>query len=572
MSRLSSTAAWRIAAAALVVAASLVFAAPELARAGYTPDEEFTVFAVRGINASGLPLLPSGLLYDRGVAYSYAAWVAGGHDVDSLVPARALSIGAALVALAVLWFTVRSVARESAAWLALALVATSLPFWAVASSARFYAPFLACYLGALAVLAGMSRRDRPRIFPIASLGLLVVLAAMSRGTHELAFTLPAVPAVAAVLTRGAERAKWTVATLAVLCGLAAAQVGILLLHFVAPDSGGTMIRRFFLWQVLNLFERPMLATVFGGVPIVGLAVLLIAPAAVVRRLTAAGGGAALPILAGALAAAAMVSPGGAFDYPLDLFRYIARTMPAPTIGVLGLLVARAQGVGGAWTPGERSVHLLWLGWATFFGVIDSGITLNYLLVPVTLMLTGLAIDLAAIVEHNRRTPAVVGTAVAVIAALTAATWGRDPRAALAEARPTIVVPDAPALRRAAANAALVACTDELACLLLVDRVDRWLALDDFLRQRFIVSRESGEVGVYAGTPAVSRLSALFDRPGAGSVLVIDVFKDLPVGSSSVFLPRALAADGLSARSLVDTPHLRVVELGALATPRVAGGS
>ena len=28
------------------------------------------------------------------------------------------------------------------------------------------------------------------------------------------------------------------------------------LHYFAPSSGETMVRRFFLWQVLNLFERP----------------------------------------------------------------------------------------------------------------------------------------------------------------------------------------------------------------------------------------------------------------------------------------------------------------------------
>ena len=55
----------------------LVAGALELTRTGYSVDEEFTVFAVRGIQAEGLPLLPSRLLYDRGLAYSYASWMAG---------------------------------------------------------------------------------------------------------------------------------------------------------------------------------------------------------------------------------------------------------------------------------------------------------------------------------------------------------------------------------------------------------------------------------------------------------------------------------------------------------------
>ena len=46
-----------IALAAVVIVAG----APSLFRPGYSPDEEFTVFAVRGIRAHGLPLLPSGV-------------------------------------------------------------------------------------------------------------------------------------------------------------------------------------------------------------------------------------------------------------------------------------------------------------------------------------------------------------------------------------------------------------------------------------------------------------------------------------------------------------------------------
>ena len=58
---------WLLAATVFVVGLS------QIGRAGYSVDEEFTVFAVRGIHAHGVPLLPSGLLYDRGIAYSYAA-------------------------------------------------------------------------------------------------------------------------------------------------------------------------------------------------------------------------------------------------------------------------------------------------------------------------------------------------------------------------------------------------------------------------------------------------------------------------------------------------------------------
>ena len=41
---------------------------------------------------------------------------------------------------------------------------------------------------------------------------------------------------------------------------------------------------------------------------------------------------------------------------------------------------------------ERAIHLLWIGWVLWFGVVESGITINYLLVPVSLMLIAIAVD------------------------------------------------------------------------------------------------------------------------------------------------------------------------------------
>ena len=63
LNRQPTRVAWFVVAALLLVAGAF-----QLTRAGYSVDEEFTVFAVRGIQAEGLPLLPSKLLYDRGLA------------------------------------------------------------------------------------------------------------------------------------------------------------------------------------------------------------------------------------------------------------------------------------------------------------------------------------------------------------------------------------------------------------------------------------------------------------------------------------------------------------------------
>ena len=89
------------------------------------------------------------------------------------------------------------------------------------------------------------------------------------------------------------------------------------------------------------------------------------------------------------------------------------------------------------------------------------------------------------------------------------------------------------------------------------------ALDPFLLERFVVVRNGREEGVYAGSPVATRLSDLFSPIGdkiPESVLVVDVFKDLPVGPSWRFVPRALAEESVDAMTIIETPRLRVLEL------------
>ena len=101
--------------------------------------------------------------------------------------------------------------------------------------------------------------------------------------------------------------------------------------------------------------------------------------------------------------------------------------------------------------------------------------------------------------------------------------------------------------------------------MLVGRADAWLALDDYVRDRFVVKMgDEVFVGVYAGTPAVFRPADLFSPRPDGSVpertLVIDVFKEYPIGNSRSWLPRAVEADGLEVRPLLETAQLRVLQL------------
>lgn len=555
----------------MIVALVILLGASQLWRPGYSVDEEFTVFAVRGIAAEGLPILPSGMLYDRGIAYSYASWLAGLLPGADLPAYRALSLGSAAAALVAIFLLVRSAFSNQAALLAVGLIATSIPFWVTATTGRFYAPFLAAFITSLYAL--QQRQWRWLLFSVL----------LCRWTHELAFALLAIPAFGLILSTRADRKRWLLAGIAIGLGLAAAQLVLFGLHYLVPVSGGTMIRRFFLWQVLNIFERPP-DRQFGIALIVMVIGWLIAPdrwrAILVASLCA------VALILGISTARALqmvpLSVGMAgsvlFDgsrYPLDMFWHLARTTPVSLGLALALLVARLMGAGGKWHAPERASHLAWIGWVAWFGVADSGLTINYLLVPVTLMFAAVAIDLVAIASRLALPrPHVVAATVMVVAAVATDQWRGQGSLGdrLSAARPTIEVPGIDVIRNGLQPSDRVACTDELACLMLVGRVDAWLALDDFVRERFVVRRapldgaagDAAAVGVYAGSPAVLSPADLFgdlkDGRAPERVLIVDVFKEYPIGNSREWLPRAIAVDGLEARTLLETPHARVVEV------------
>jgi hypothetical protein len=548
-----------------IIAALVILAgSASLARPGYSVDEEFTVFAVRGIAADGFPILPSGMLYDRGLAYSYASWLVGVFPGPDLPAYRALSLASAAGALIIIGLLVGRVFSAQAGLLAVCLVATSMPFWATATTARFYAPFLATFAASLYAL-----RARRWVW-------LFLAAMFCRWTHELAFALVAIPAAGWLLSKRSERGHWRQAGLAIALGLLAPQLVLFALHYLVPSSGGTMIRRFFLWQILNFFERPP-DRQFGIALVVMVIGWLIAPAR--WRLILVGSLCAVAMILGISTARALqLAPPSAalaasivFDgsrYPLDMFWYLSRTNPVSVGAALALLIARLAGLGGPWRLPERAAHLAWIGWVAWFGVADAGITINYLLLPVTLMLAALAIDFVSVTGHlSLRRPSATAAAVILVAAVGADQWrGQGSLGSrLSAARPTIEVPGIDVIRNGLQPADRVACTDELACLLLVGRVDTWLALDDFVRERFLVKKPDGsQVGVYGGAPAAFRPADLFgplvDGKTPERVIIVDVFKEYPVGNSRTWLTSAIEQDGLDARILLETPQARVVEI------------
>ena len=534
--------------AALLAAAVIAIGSLQLTRPGYSVDEEFTVFAVRGIQAHGLPVLPSGLLYDRGIAYSYAAWFAGAISGSELPAFRLIGLVSAAFSVLLTFFLVRRVAGDTAALAASALLTLSVPFWATATSARFYAPFLGAYLLTLYFLTHRHWW----------LGLIAA-AAIARLTHELAFTLAAIPAICWLVAKG-DRRFWFLMTLSVIGGLVIGQAVLLAFHYAAPASGETMVRRFFLWQVINLFERP--GDRQFAIPFVVMLVGLVIAPTRAWILSVIALSVAVMILAFSIAQATNTAPfslalvGSVLEYgsryPLDMFWHVLRLTPLTMISALFFIAYRARG---EWPPKQRAAHAVWIGWVLWFGVIESGITTNYLLLPISFLLIAIAIDATA-----TRLPRLAFAALALIVGVDQ--WRGN---TLEAARPTIHVAGIDEIRAALQPNDRIACTDELGCMMLVGRVDRWLALDDYVRERFVVQKADGTAtGVYTGVPAAFRPGDLFGANPDGTlpdrVLIVDVFKDYPIGSSRSWVPRAIEQDGLQVTPLLETPQMRVLQV------------
>ncbi len=78
-------------------------------------------------------------------------------------------------------------------------------------------------------------------------------------------------------------------------------------------------------------------------------------------------------------------------------------------------------------------------------------------------------------------------------------------------------------------------------------------------------------GVYTGVPAVFRPGDLFAPNPDGTlpdrVVIVDIFKEYPIGNSRSWLPKAIEEDGLQVTPLLETPQMRV--LAGFAPERVA---
>ena len=167
-----------------------------LARSGFTPDEEITAVAARAIGSTGLPLLPSGVLYPRGLPHLYAAWLASTVLGANMVAWRAVSLLAGAAGVLAAW---RVGARFGGAWPAMTtalLLATLPPYVAAGAFARPYAALMAV------ALLLLTRDD----WPSWTRTSLVVLATL---LHPLGLSLAVLPVLAGYLRTNGERTSAT---------------------------------------------------------------------------------------------------------------------------------------------------------------------------------------------------------------------------------------------------------------------------------------------------------------------------------------------------------------------------
>lgn len=70
--------------------------------------------------------------------------------------------------------------------------------------------------------------------------------------------------------------------------------------------------------------------------------------------------------------------------------------------------------------------------------------------------------------------------------------------------------------------------------------------------------------MYTGVPAIMRPAEIFSPNPDGSLpnrtIVIDIFKEYPIGNSRAWLPRAIEEDGLGVIPLLETPQARVLQI------------
>lgn len=204
-------ACWFAIAMALPITILCLLAFSVLSREGYSPDEEITAATVKSIDEAGLPLLPSGVLYNRGFPFPYLAWIVGKLLDDRVESYRLASLLCALVGIVAAFRLGYRLGGLGQAALLSVLLATFPAYVAMSVFARHYSALLACALVFLWLLSARAIDQRRRSALLLTLSSATLL-------HPIGATLAAVPMLLAAMATGPDRKKMS--RLALQCAIA----------------------------------------------------------------------------------------------------------------------------------------------------------------------------------------------------------------------------------------------------------------------------------------------------------------------------------------------------------------
>jgi hypothetical protein len=567
----------------LVVVGAIAFRAGGLDRPGYSVDEELTCFSCLGISDRGIPVLPSGMVYGRGLLYTYTAWLSGSLFGQSIESYRYPALLAGIVGLVLSFLVARRAGTPGSGLLAALLVGLSPLHAAVDTWARFYSMFLAVMLGAMLACPAAIEGGRRRVFLalVAAAGLL----------HEFAPMLVALPLCEAAVTRDRLRVRRAI-DLALL-GLAVLTLTRLTAHVLLTrvlsgvalppgDVGVLAVPAGFLASASPVFVTILAAgatgglllvvkrlPLFGPISIAGAAalqfgsVLFVWAAACVarpRRIKAFGAAAAgtLSIAAAAwlLYLKTVVFPAAAVGQVLGPLLSYAVSYPTaaaaytlthlPLVSALSLAsavcVVRAGQAGPEDShPALRAQMLYAVAWLIALGVVATSQQPRYRL-PLCTVLLLVAAHLPRLVASSpAASPGLrpILRGLAVVLALGAVPLlgfeqAADLRSSPAFASrplgglPTLDLSPLRDLADALRPTDVVVCNDELACLDGLGRVDYWLVRD---ARPFAYQSARGWMGIYGGRPVLTSLDRV--TPPAGRRIWVVV-----IGSQKFWTPDA----------------------------------
>jgi hypothetical protein len=156
-------------------------------RPGYSPDEELTALAARSTTAAGVPRLPSGAIYLRGVLFVKTAALAGAVASADLATYRLVSLASGLAALLFAALVARRWSGGPSAGVVAVLLAASPVYLAMSVFARPYTAAAAVLLLACLTVERAVRDAR-------AAWLFVAGVAAAQGVHEAGVLVVLVPA------------------------------------------------------------------------------------------------------------------------------------------------------------------------------------------------------------------------------------------------------------------------------------------------------------------------------------------------------------------------------------------